>query len=108
MLFLWTSISKKESEVTENTPELVGGKYSREVMDKVCNAKKRPLLNDKQWKLLIEWCEDLEPDDVSDEVDYFMANLASIEADTDDYEEVYLRVHGKTYEESRRKGNENE
>jgi hypothetical protein len=77
-------------------------------MDKVCNAKKRPLLNDKQWKLLIEWCEDLEPDDVSDEVDYFMANLASIEADSDDYDEVYLRIHGKTYEESRRKGNENE
>jgi hypothetical protein len=106
MLFLRNFISKKESEVTDTTPELVGGKYSREVMDKVCNAKKRPLLNDKQWKLLIEWCEDLEPDDVSDEVDYFMANLASIEADTDDYEEVYLRVHGKTYEESRSKEKE--
>ena len=32
-----------------------------------------------------------------------MDNLASIEADTDDYEQVYLRIHGKTYEERRSK-----
>ena len=103
MLFLWTSISKRESKMTDTTPELVGGKYSRQIIDNVCNAKKLPLLNDKQWKLLIDWCEDQEPDNVSDEVDYFLANLASIEADTDDYEQVYLRIHGKTYEERRGK-----
>jgi hypothetical protein len=103
MLFLWTSISKKESKMTDTTPELVGGKYNREVIDKVYNARKLPLLNDKQWKMLIEWCEDLEPDDVSDEVDYFIANLESIEADFDDYEQVYLRIHGKPYSERRSK-----
>ena len=88
--------------MTDTTPELVGGKYSREVMDKVCKARKFPLLNDKQWKLLIEWCEDVDLDDVSDEVSYFLKNLDSIEADTDDYKQAYLRVHGKTYEEMNR------
>ena len=103
MLFLWTSTSKRESKMTDTTPELVGGKYSRDVIDNVCNVKELPLLNDKQWKMLIEWCEDVDLDDVSDEVDYFLRNVDSIEADFDDYDEAYLRIHGKTYEERRSK-----
>jgi hypothetical protein len=103
MLFLWTSISKRESKMTDTTPELVGSKYSRQVINDVCEARKFPLLNDKQWKLLIEWCEDVELDDVSDEVSHFLENLDSIEADTDDYEQVYLRIHGKPYSERRSK-----
>ncbi len=103
MLFLWTSISKRESKMTDTTPELVGGKYTRQIIDNFCNVRKFPILNDKQWKLLIEWCEDVDLDDVSDEVDYFLENLDSIEADTDDYEQVYLRIHGKTYQERRGK-----
>ncbi len=92
--------------MTDTTPELVGGKYTREIIENVCNVKKLPLLNDKQWKMLIEWCEDLEPDDVSDEVTYFLRNLASIEADSDVYDEVYLRIHGKPYSERRSKEKE--
>ena len=103
MLFLWTSISKRESKMTDTTPELVGGKYTRQIIDNFCNVRKFPILNDKQWKLLIEWCEDVDLDDVSDEVDYFLENLDSIEADTDDYEQVYLRVQGKPYSERRSK-----
>jgi hypothetical protein len=89
--------------MTDTTPELVGGKYSRAIIDNFCNVRKLPILNDKQWKMLIEWCEDQEPDDVSDEIDYFMDNLDSIEADFDDYDKVYFRIHGKTYEERRSK-----
>jgi hypothetical protein len=88
--------------MTDKTPELVGGKYSRDVIDTFCSLQGIPDLTDSQWKILIDWCKDLdETKNLKDEATYVLKNIERLEADLESYNQTYLETHGKTWEENR-------
>jgi hypothetical protein len=88
--------------MTDTTPELVGGKYTRQVIDTFCSLQGIPDLTDSQWRILVDWCKDLdETDNLKDEATYVLENIDRLEADLESYNKTYLEIHGKTWEERR-------
>ena len=86
--------------MTDTNPELVGGKYTRQVIDTFCKLQGIPELTPNQWNILVDWCKDLdETENLKDEATYVLENIDRLEADLAEYKDVYFSVHGKTWEE---------
>ena len=68
--------------MNEITPELVGGKYTRQVIDTFCKLQGIPELTPNQWEILVDWCKDLdEGKNLKDEAAYVLENIERLEAD---------------------------
>ena len=86
--------------MTDTNPELVGGKYTKQVIDTFCKLQGIPELTPNQWTILVDWCKDLdETDNLKDEATYVLENIDRLEADLESYKKIYLETHGKSYEE---------
>ena len=91
--------------MNEITPELVGGKYTRQVIDTFCKLQGIPELTPNQWEILVDWCKDLdEGKNLKDEAAYVLENIERLEADLESYKQAYFDTHGKTWEEKNSEG----
>jgi hypothetical protein len=88
--------------MTHETPELIGGKYTKQVIDTFCKLQGIPELSPSQWKILVDWCKDLdETDDLKQEATYVLQNIERLEADLISYNQTYIDLHGKPWEDNR-------
>jgi hypothetical protein len=74
-------------ENKETATEIDG--YTKELVEKSYETK----LTDKQWKMLVDFCEDEEsvPDSIMD----FMSKIDWLEELYDEYNETLVKIHGQ-------------
>jgi hypothetical protein len=95
----------RKAKLTDTSQELVGGKYTRQVIDTFCKLQGIPELTPIQWTILVDWCKELdETADLKDEATYVLENMDRLEADLESYKQTYFDTHGKTWEEKNGEG----
>ena len=90
--------------MTDKATQFVGGEkfanYSREWIE---NSDKIQF-TDEQWAILVDYCSgSLDEEEYEADLLYAIKNIDRLEADSKMYDQAYLEIHGKTWEERRDK-----
>lgn len=75
--------------MTDKTTSLESAGYTIKIIEKTYGRK----LTDKQWELLIDFCED--EDSVHDSVMDFMGKVDWLEEQSDKYNKMLVEIHGQ-------------
>jgi peptide subunit release factor RF-3 len=80
--------------MTKKTPDSVGD-YTQKAIEEFYDTK----LTDKQWKLLVEYASDPDPDyeTTEDLILDFIEKIELLEEVSDEYEKMWLETHGNPY-----------
>ena len=76
--------------------ELCGSPVSRQWLEDHYPVK----FTDKQWDILVDYVSEIDdPDEFDEELFYATDNIEKLEAEYEDYDEVFRSIHGKTHKE---------
>ena len=86
--------------MTDKSKQMVGEKFSEPVSRQWLEDHYPVKFTDKQWDILVDYLSEVE-DEAEFEEDLYYAtyNIEQLEAEYDEYDEVFSSIHGKTHKE---------